>query len=84
MQAAFIAGSARQGTSGQSGDVVNPATDEIVETYEYAGPADVQAAVHAARAAFGDWSTAAPVERSEALRKLAELMQARAEEYVAA
>ena len=84
MDAAFIAGSACRGTSGQSGEVINPANGEVVESFEYAGPAEVDAAVRAARSAFGEWSGAAPVERSEALRKLAERMQSRAEEYVAA
>ena len=84
MEAAFIDGRARRGTSGHSGEVVNPANGEVVETYEFAGPADVDAAVAAARGAFAEWSAAAPVERSEALRALADRMQARAEEYVAA
>ena len=84
MDAAFIAGKAQAGTSGKSGDVINPANGEIVETYEYAGPAEVDAAVQAARDAYPGWSSAAPVERSEALRALADAMQARAEEYVAA
>ena len=51
---------------------------------EYAGAEDVDAAVRAARSAYADWSTAAPVERSEALRALAYRMQSRSEEYVAA
>ena len=40
--------------------------------------------MRAARSAYADWSTAAPVERSEALRALADRMQLRSEEYVAA
>jgi len=84
VDAAFINGQSRPGTSGTNGDVVNPATGEVIETFEYAGAEDVDAAVKAARAAYPDWSTAAPVERSEALRALADRMQARAEEYVTA
>ena len=84
MDAAFIAGKSQAGTSGKSGDVINPANGEIVETYEYAGAADVDDAVQAARSAYPAWSSAAPVERSEAIRALADAMQARAEEYVAA
>jgi len=48
-----------------------------------ATPADVDAAVASARAAFRDWSTAAPVERSTVLAKLAELVGEHAEELVA-
>ena len=64
MDAAFIAGSAFKGTSGHSGEVINPANGEVVESFEYAGPAEVDAAVRAARSAFGEWSGAAPVERN--------------------
>jgi len=84
MDAAFIGGKSQAGTSGKSGDVINPANGEIVETYEYAGPKDVDDAVTAARSAYAEWSTAAPVVRSEALRALADKMQARAEEYAQA
>ncbi|MGB0675918.1 MAG: gamma-aminobutyraldehyde dehydrogenase, partial [Candidatus Nanopelagicales bacterium] len=77
-------GKSRPGTSGARGQVVNPANDEVVAEYEYAGAEDVDAAVRAARSAYADWSTAAPVERSEALRALADRMQSRSEEYVAA
>ena len=84
MHASCIGGVMRAGTSGEKGEVVNPATGEVIETYEYAGAQDVDDAVHAARAAFSGWSSAPPVERSEALRALADRMQTRAEEYVAA
>ena len=84
MDAVFVDGKSRPGTSGACGQVVNPANDEVIADYEYAGVEDVDAAVRAARSAYTDWSTAAPVERSEALRALADRMQARSEEYVAA
>ena len=84
MDAVFVDGKSRTGTSGARGQVVNPANDEVVAEYEYAGAEDVDAAVRAARSAYADWSTAAPVERSEALRALADRMQSRSEEYVAA
>ena len=44
--------------------MINPATGEVVVEAELAGPADVDSAVRAARAAFADWSTATPGERS--------------------
>ena len=84
MDAVFVDGKSRPGTSGTRGQVVNPANDEVIVDYEYAGAEDVDAAVRAARSAYADWSTAAPVERSEALRALADRMQLRSEEYVAA
>ena len=84
MDAVIVDGKSRPGTSGARGQVVNPANDEVIADYEYAGAEDVDAAVRAARSAYTDWSTAAPVERSEALRALADRMQSRSEEYVAA
>lgn len=84
MQAVFSDGKSRSGSSGQIGHIVNPATDEVLERYEYAGPADVDAAVEAAQSAFTLWSQVTPAERSSALRALAAQMQSRADEYVEA
>ena len=54
--------------------VTDPATGETVEQVALAGPADVDAAVAAARAAFPDWSGAPPVERSGVLTRLAAIL----------
>ncbi|MFP5334624.1 MAG: aminobutyraldehyde dehydrogenase [Actinomycetes bacterium] len=61
-------------------DVVDPATGTVVRTLPLAGPADVDAAVAAARAAFGDWSRATPGERSTVLHELSRRLQERAED----
>jgi betaine-aldehyde dehydrogenase len=76
----FIAGSRRLGGSGETFDVTDPATGETVEQVALAGPADVDAAVAAARAAFPEWSAAPPVERSTALTRLAALLDERADD----
>ena len=76
----FIAGSRRRGGSGETFDVTDPATGETVEQVALAGPADVDAAVVAARAAFPEWSAAPPVERSAALTRLAALLDERADD----
>ncbi|WP_029429788.1 aldehyde dehydrogenase [Blastococcus sp. URHD0036] len=54
-------------------EVVSPITEEVVATVPAASPADVDAAVAAARAAFdeGPWPRMAPAERAEALRRVA-------------
>ncbi len=70
-------------TSGQSFDVINPATGAVVTTYALATPADVDAAVAAARAAQPAWAAAPPVERAGVLAKLAELMEAAADTFIA-
>jgi betaine-aldehyde dehydrogenase len=84
MHAVFAGGQARSGTSGHLGQIVNPATDDVLEEYEYAGVADVDVAVAAALSAFETWSRTTPAERSAALNSLADRMQSRAAEYVAA
>jgi betaine-aldehyde dehydrogenase len=76
----FIAGAWVAGSQG-SGPVVNPATDEVIAEVGWAGQAEVDAAVAAAREAFGTWSTAAPVERSAALHRFSARLAQRAQEY---
>jgi betaine-aldehyde dehydrogenase len=63
--------------------VVDPATGQPVESVQLAGPADVDAAVSAARQAFPDWSRAAPVERSAVLTRLAAILESRADDLAA-
>ncbi|MEI7769724.1 MAG: gamma-aminobutyraldehyde dehydrogenase [Chloroflexales bacterium] len=62
--------------------VENPATGDVIAEVTDASRADVAAAVAAARAAFydGRWSRLTPGERSKALWKLADLMEAKAED----
>ncbi|MFG3494561.1 gamma-aminobutyraldehyde dehydrogenase [Streptomyces sp. NPDC047928] len=79
--AQYIGGRQRPGTSGRDHTVVDPATGDDVFTYALAGPADVDAAVAAARAAFPGWSGATPGERSDALHRLAGVLAERAEEF---
>ncbi|MFC9502863.1 gamma-aminobutyraldehyde dehydrogenase [Streptomyces sp. NPDC057002] len=77
----FIAGKRRSGTSGEQYSVTNPATGEVLATDTLAGPEDVREAVAAARAAFAAWSRTTPAERSEAMLRWADQLQARSEEF---
>ena len=77
----YVAGGFRRGTSGESHDVVNPATGAVVASTDLAGPQDVDTAVAAATAAHAEWSRATPGERAAALNALAAAMAERAEEY---
>ncbi|MDA8435728.1 MAG: aminobutyraldehyde dehydrogenase [Actinomycetales bacterium] len=77
----YVAGGFRRGTSGESHDVVNPATGAVVASTDLAGPQDVDTAVAAATAAHAEWSRATPGERAAALTALAAAMAERAEEY---
>lgn len=80
-QACFINGTYAEGTSGEWGEVVNPANGSVVASMQWAGSADVNAAVTAAKQAFATWSRTTPVERSTLLHALARRMEERAEEY---
>jgi aldehyde dehydrogenase (NAD+) len=78
----FAGGSWRPATSGSSIDVVAPRSEEVIARLALASEADVDAAVHAARAAFdhGEWPRLSPHERAAALRRLADGLEARAAE----
>ncbi|MDH6196895.1 betaine-aldehyde dehydrogenase [Mycobacterium frederiksbergense] len=70
-------------TAGATHKIINPATGGAVADYALATPADVDAAVAAARDAFPGWSRATPAERSAVLAKLAKLADEHADELVA-
>jgi acyl-CoA reductase-like NAD-dependent aldehyde dehydrogenase len=60
--------------------VVNPATEETIAELPSAGIAQTDAAVAAAKAAFPGWRAVAPADRARLLRRLAALVEERAEE----
>ncbi len=78
----WIAGAWSDGTGGRT-SIENPATGEQIAEVADASREDVDRAVQAARAAFydGRWSKITPAERSLALWRLADLLEARAEEF---
>lgn len=63
-------------------DVVNPADGKTISAIGDSAPEDVNRAVRAARAAFeeGPWATMKPSERSRIIYRIADLMEARAED----
>jgi betaine-aldehyde dehydrogenase len=60
--------------------VTDPATGDVVVEVDLAGPADVETAVAAARAAFPEWSRATPGERSTVMSAMAQILTSRAAE----
>jgi aldehyde dehydrogenase (NAD+) len=70
----FIGGHWVQPATAERIEVISPITEEVVATVPAASPADMDAAVAAARAAFdeGPWPRMAPADRAAALRKVAE------------
>src|ERR1700733_8983060 len=64
-------------------DVVNPATEETVESVPAGKPEDVELAVATAKHAFAEWSKTDVVKRAAILTKAAELIKENAKELAA-
>jgi betaine-aldehyde dehydrogenase len=69
---------------GRTSDVVDPSTGEAYALAPVSGVADVDAALRAAAAAQPAWRNATPAERSLALLRFADAIEARSEDLVAA
>ncbi|MGW2839025.1 gamma-aminobutyraldehyde dehydrogenase [Streptomyces sp. NPDC001493] len=80
----YIDGEFRDAADGRTIDVVNPVTEEVYATSPLSGPADVDAAMAAAAAAFPGWRDTTPAERQKALLKIADAFEEHAEELIAA
>jgi len=61
-------------------DVLNPSTAEVIAQVPSGTADDVDAAVETAKAALPDWLETTPGERAEVLLKLADMLEANAEE----
>ncbi|NGO68132.1 aminobutyraldehyde dehydrogenase [Streptomyces boncukensis] len=80
----YIDGEFRDAVDGRTTQVVNPATGESYATAPLSGTADVDAAMAAAEAAFPAWRDATPGTRQTALLKIADALEARQDELLAA
>ena len=78
----FIDGEYRDAADGNSADLINPVTGEVFATAPVSSDADVDAACQAARRAFDKWRDATPSERSLALIRIADAIEAHADELV--
>ncbi len=78
----FIDGEWVDAETGETIDVINPATGQVIAKVQAAGPGDVDKAVKAARKAFesGPWPAMNGTERAKLLWKLADALEANAEE----
>src|SRR3954466_6920398 len=76
----FIDGESVAAAAGATMDVINPATGEVMAQAPDSGAEDVERAVAAARAAFNGWANTIPRERSLALPRLADAIEARGDE----
>jgi betaine-aldehyde dehydrogenase len=79
----FINGKSVESTSGETTTLINPATAQPFATAPKSNAADVDLAMKSAAAAFEGWRDSTPSERQRALLKIADAIEARAEEFVA-
>ncbi len=77
----FINGSHVAAKSGETLDIVNPANGQVYATSPVSNEADIDAAYKAADKAFETWSQTTPSERQLALFRIADALEARAEEF---
>ena len=71
----YIGGSWQPSSDGATTEVTNPAIGESMATVPVSTTADVDAAVEAAGAAFPEWADKTPRERSEALFRVADVIE---------
>jgi len=79
----FINGKSVESTSGETTTLVNPATGQPFATAPKSNAADIDTAFKAASDAFVDWRDSTPSQRQRALLKIADAIEARADEVIA-
>jgi betaine-aldehyde dehydrogenase len=80
----FIGGQWTDLSYDRRADIVDPSTGEVFATAPVSTDAEVDAAVSSAAEAFPDWRDSTPAERSLALLRIADAIEARADEFVKA
>ncbi len=80
----FVNGESVDAADGATSEVINPSTGQAYATAPVSGATDLDAAYAAASAAFQSWGRTTPAERQRALLKIADALESRADEFVAA
>ena len=78
----FIGGEYRPSGGERTIEIISPVTGETIATAPVSTAADVADAYAAASAAFGTWRDTTPSQRQAALLKIADAIEARADEFV--
>jgi aldehyde dehydrogenase (NAD+) len=82
-QAVYVGGAWRPAAGDGVIEVVDPATEQVIARVPAGSPADVDAAVAAARKALPGWAATPPAERAAVLAAARDLLAARREEVAA-
>ena len=78
----FIGGEFADPRSDATSDIVDPSTGQVVAKAPVSTGADVDAAYASAAKAFAEWGQTTPSERQQALLRIADAIEARAEDFV--
>ena len=76
----WIGGERREGASGRTGAVYNPATGVQTGVVDFAAPAEIDAAVQAAKAALPAWRAMSVARRAELFFRIRELFDGHRED----
>jgi betaine-aldehyde dehydrogenase len=76
----FVGGKYVSPTAGETSDVINPSTGQVYATAPVSSASDVKKAYEVAQKAFEEWSQTTPSERQLALFRIADALEARAQE----
>ncbi|MFE0879679.1 aldehyde dehydrogenase family protein [Streptomyces smyrnaeus] len=76
----FVDGEFREAAAGKVFKTLSPASEEVLSEVAYGEQEDIDAAVRAARAAFGPWSALPGAERAKYLFRIARVIQERSRE----
>nr|PZN32888.1 MAG: NAD-dependent succinate-semialdehyde dehydrogenase [Actinomycetota bacterium] len=77
----LIGGQWVDAANGGTWDLVNPATEEVIETLPFGDAADLRAAVDAAHAAQKEWAQMTAYQRSKVLLKAADIITQHVDEF---
>src|SRR5688500_10740164 len=78
----FIGGEFAEPETDARIDIVNPVTAQVVATAPVSSPADVDKAYAAADKAFETWGQTTPSDRQQALLKIADAIEKRADDFI--
>ena len=71
----FIDGRWQKSNSGESYEVINPATEEIIGKASKANQKDVELALQSAQRGLEIWKNTSPWERARTIRKISEIIR---------
>jgi betaine-aldehyde dehydrogenase len=80
----FVDGAFVDAQDGRTVPLINPSTGEVFAEAPLSGESDVDRAMQAAARAFEGWRDATPSARGRALLRIADALEDRAEEFIAA